>query len=104
MFPTLPEDVINAARAAFADANDRVSQLLVRQPAMHEEGLDFHLVSRLDEQGAQILPSGTALVIETHWGSLHESALCVRQARTNSERHGSVVRRQADFGMVESCL
>lgn len=37
-------------------------------------------------------------------GSLHESALCVRQARTNSERHGSVVRRQADFGMVESCL
>lgn len=67
MFPTLPEDVIDAARAAFADANDRVSQLLMRQPAMHEEGLDFHLVSRLDEQGAQILASGTALVIETHW-------------------------------------
>lgn len=39
-----------------------------------------------------------------YMGSLHESALCVRQARTNSERHGSVVRRQADFGMVESCL
>jgi hypothetical protein len=41
---------------------------------------------------------------DQHKGSLHESALCVRQARTNSERHGSVVRRQADFGMVESCL
>jgi hypothetical protein len=67
MFPKLPEDVIDAARAAFADANDRVSQLLMRQPAMHEEGLDFHLVSRLDEQGVQILPSGTALAIETHW-------------------------------------
>lgn len=67
MFPTLPEDVIDAARAAFSDANDRVSQLLMRQPAMHEEGLDFHLVSKLDEFGAQILKSGTALVIETHW-------------------------------------
>lgn len=67
MFPTLPEDVIDAARAAFADANDRVSHLLMRQPAMHEEGLDFHLVSKLDEVGAQVLPSGTALVIETHW-------------------------------------
>jgi len=67
MFPTLPEDVIDAARAAFSDANDRVSQLLMRQPAMHEEGLDFHLVSKLDEFGAQILKSGSALVIETHW-------------------------------------
>lgn len=67
MFPTLPEDVIEAARAAFSDANDRVSHLLMRQPAMHEEGLDFHLVSKLDEVGAQVLPSGTALVIETHW-------------------------------------
>lgn len=67
MFPRLPEDVIEAARVAFSDANDRVSQLLIRQPAMHEEGLDFHLVSRLDEFGAQILKSGTALVIETHW-------------------------------------
>lgn len=67
MFPTLPKDVIDAARAAFSEANDRVSQLLMRQPAMHEEGLDFHLVSKLDEFGAQILNSGTALVIETHW-------------------------------------
>jgi hypothetical protein len=67
MFPALPQDVIDAARAAFSDANDRVSQLLMRQPAMHEEGLDFHLVSKLDEFGAQILKSGTALVIETHW-------------------------------------
>lgn len=67
MFPTLPEDVIDAARAAFSDANDRVSQLLMRQPAMHEEGLDFHLVSKLDEFGTQILKSGTALAIETHW-------------------------------------
>jgi len=67
MFPTLPEDVIEAARAAFSDANDRVSQLLMRQPAMHEEGLDFHLVSKLDEFGAQVLKSGTALAIETHW-------------------------------------
>ncbi|MEG3164691.1 hypothetical protein U1701_08805 [Sphingomonas sp. PB2P19] len=67
MFPILPEDVIDAARAAFSDANDRVSHLLTRQPAMHEEGLDFHLVSKLDEFGAQILKSGTALAIETHW-------------------------------------
>jgi hypothetical protein len=67
MFPKLPEDVIDAAREAFSDANDRVSQLLMRQPAMHEEGLDFHLVSKLDEFGSQILESGTALVIETHW-------------------------------------
>jgi len=49
---------------------------------------------------------GAAMLLATltEVGSLHESALCVRQARTNSERHGSVVRRQADFGMVESCL
>lgn len=67
MFPTLPEDVIDAAREAFSDANDRVSQLLMRQPAMHEEGLDFHLVSKLDEFGTQVLASGTALAIETHW-------------------------------------
>ena len=67
MFPILPNDVIEAARTAFADANDRVSHLLTRQPAMHEEGLDFHLISKLDEVGAQILSSGTALVIETHW-------------------------------------
>lgn len=67
MFLILPEDVIDAVRAAFSDANDRVSQLLMRQPAMHEEGLDFHLVSKLDEFGAQILGSGTALAIETHW-------------------------------------
>lgn len=44
------------------------------------------------------------IALSMYKGSLHESALCVRQARTNSERHGSVVRRQADFGMVESCL
>lgn len=67
MFPILPEDVIDAVRAAFADANDHVSELLMRQPSMHEEGLDFHLVSKLDEVGPEIMPSGAALVIETHW-------------------------------------
>lgn len=67
MFPKLPEDVIDAARAVFADANERVSTLLMRQPAMHEEGLDFNLVSTLDAAGPVVLPSGTALVIETHW-------------------------------------
>jgi hypothetical protein len=67
MFPTLPEDVIAAVRDAFAAANDDVSSLLMRQPAMHEEGLDFHLVSKLDEEGAMLVPSGAAVVIETHW-------------------------------------
>lgn len=67
MFPTLPEDVIDAVRSLFSDTNDAVSNLLMRQPAMHEEGLDFHLVSKLDEFGSQVLASGTALVVETHW-------------------------------------
>jgi hypothetical protein len=67
MFPKLPEDVIDAVRAVFATANDRVSDLMMKQPAMHEEGLDFHLVSKLDEVGALLVPSGTAVAIETHW-------------------------------------
>jgi hypothetical protein len=67
MFPILPEDVIDAARDAFGAANESVSRLLMRQPAMHEEGLDFNLVASLDAQGPVVLPSGTALVIETHW-------------------------------------
>lgn len=67
MFPTLPEDVIDAVRGAFSAANDAVSELLMRQPAMHEEGLDFHLVSKLDEVGPLLVPSGAAVVIETHW-------------------------------------
>lgn len=67
MFPVLPEDVIDAARKAFASANDHVSELLMRQPSMHEEGLDFHLVSKLDEVGPVLVPSGAALAIETHW-------------------------------------
>ena len=67
MFPVLPEDGIDAVRVAFANANDHVSELLMRQPSMHEEGLDFQLVSKLDEVGPEIMPSGTALVVETHW-------------------------------------
>lgn len=34
MFPKSPQDVIDAVRAIFADANERVSTLLMRQPAM----------------------------------------------------------------------
>jgi len=67
MFPTLPEDVIDAVREIFASANNDVSNLLARQPGMHEEGLDFHLVSKLDEVGPLLVPSGAAVVIETHW-------------------------------------
>lgn len=66
-FPILPEDVIDAVRQVFRSANERVSGLLMTQPAMHEEGLDFHLVSKLDEFGALMVPSGTAVAIETHW-------------------------------------
>ena len=67
MFPVLPKDVIDAAREAFADANEGVSELMMRQPAMHEEGLDFALISTLDGHGPVILPSGNAIAIETHW-------------------------------------
>lgn len=68
MLPALPADVIEFVRAAFAEVNAKVTLLLSRQPSIHEEGLDFHLVSSLDEIGPRLLPtSGAAVEIETHW-------------------------------------
>jgi hypothetical protein len=68
MFPAIPEEAIDFVRDAFAEANKRVSLLLARQPSIHEEGLDFHLISSLDEIGPRLLPESRAAVeIQTHW-------------------------------------
>jgi hypothetical protein len=68
MFPQLPEDAIEFVRGAFAEANRKAALLLSRQPSIHEEGLDFHLISARDEIGPRLLPgSGAAVEIQTHW-------------------------------------
>jgi hypothetical protein len=68
MLPIIPEDAIEFIRAAFAQANQRATNTLARQPSMHEEGLDFQLIAALDEVGSRVLPgSGAAVEIETHW-------------------------------------
>ncbi len=51
MFPAIPEDAIDFIRDAFAQANAKATLLLSRQPSIHEEGLDLHLISSLDEIG-----------------------------------------------------
>src|ERR1700679_4356840 len=68
MLPAIPEDAIDFIRGAFAQANARATLLLSRQPSIHEEGLDFHLISSLDEIGPRLMPgSGAAVEILTHW-------------------------------------
>jgi hypothetical protein len=68
MFPAIPEDAIGFVFDAFSQANARVSLLLSRQPSIHEEGLDFHLIACLDEIGPCLMPGSKATVeIQTHW-------------------------------------
>jgi hypothetical protein len=68
MFPAIPEDAISFVFDAFSRANGRVSLLLSRQPSIHEEGLDFHLIACLDEIGPCLMPESKAAVeIQTHW-------------------------------------
>jgi hypothetical protein len=68
MFPIIPDDVVEFVRGVFAMANTRVTTLLARQPAMHEEGLDFQLIAALSEIGPRQMPgSGVGIEIESHW-------------------------------------
>jgi hypothetical protein len=68
MFPSIPDDAIEFTRNAFAQANAKVSMLLLRQPSIHEESLDFHLIASLDEIGPHLMPDSQAAVeIQTHW-------------------------------------
>ena len=64
---TIPEDVIDYTRSLFATANARATLSLARQPAAHEEMLDFQVVAALDEVGPCLLGSGIAVDIDTHW-------------------------------------
>ena len=63
----IPEDVIEFTRDVFATANVRATTALARQPAAHEEMLDFQVFAALDEVGPCILGSGIAIDIDTHW-------------------------------------
>jgi hypothetical protein len=68
MFPVIPADAIQFIRNVFATANTKVTTLLARQPAMHEEGLDFQLIAALTEVGPRKMPgSGVGVEIESHW-------------------------------------
>lgn len=68
MLPAIPEDAIDFIRGAFAQANTKATLLLSRQPSIHEEGIDFHLISSLDEIGPRLMSaSGAAVEILTHW-------------------------------------
>jgi hypothetical protein len=67
MADLIPEDVIAFTRGVFADANLRATTALARQPAAHEEMLDFQVFAALDEVGPCILGSGIAVEIDTHW-------------------------------------
>ena len=64
---TIPEDVIEFTRGVFETANVRATTALARQPAAHEEMLDFQVFAALDEVGPCILGSGIAIDIDTHW-------------------------------------
>jgi hypothetical protein len=68
MLEPIPEDVIQFAREIFAGANSEATMTLARQPAAHEEHLDFQLFAALDRVGPRIVPSSNAAIeIDTHW-------------------------------------
>jgi hypothetical protein len=64
----IPDDVIDFVRDIFARANREATMTLARQPAAHEEHLDFQIFAALDRVGPRSFPgSGAALEIDTHW-------------------------------------
>lgn len=64
----VPDDVVEFVRNAFASANLKSTMTLARQPAAHEEMLDFQVFAALDEIGPCIMPeSGAVVEIDTHW-------------------------------------
>jgi len=68
MVETVPDDVIDYVREAFAEANREATMALARQPAAHEEQLDFQIFAALDKIGPRSFSgSGAAIEIDTHW-------------------------------------
>jgi len=68
MSEVIPEDVIEFAREIFAAANSEATMTLARQPAAHEEHLDFQLFAALDRIGPRIVPiSKSSIEVDTHW-------------------------------------
>jgi hypothetical protein len=68
MTESIPDDVIDFVRGLFQGANTKATMTLARQPAAHEEMLDFQIFAALDEVGPSIVPtSGIAVDIDTHW-------------------------------------
>jgi hypothetical protein len=68
MLEAVPENVIEFAREIFATANLEATMTLARQPAAHEEQLDFQIFAALDRVGPRVVPtSGAAIEIDTHW-------------------------------------
>ncbi len=64
----IPDDVVDYVREVFAKANREATMTLARQPAAHEEQLDFQIFAALDRIGPRRFPgSGAAIDIETHW-------------------------------------
>jgi hypothetical protein len=62
-------------RGVLATANVRATVALARQPAAHEEMLDFQVFAAIDEAGPSILGSDIAVDIDTHWLGLRTSAV-----------------------------
>jgi hypothetical protein len=68
MVETIPDDVIDYVRGAFAEANREATMALARQPAAHEEQLDFQIFAALDKIGPRYFSgSRAAIEIDTHW-------------------------------------
>jgi hypothetical protein len=68
MVETIPNDVVDYVREAFAEANRETTMALARQPAAHEEQLDFQIFAALDKIGPRFFSgSNAAMEIDTHW-------------------------------------
>jgi hypothetical protein len=68
MAEAVPDDVVDYIREVFAGANREATMALARQPAAHEEQLDFQIFAALDRVGPLSFPgSGAAIDIDTHW-------------------------------------
>jgi hypothetical protein len=68
MVEAIPNDVIDYVRDVFGEANREATMALARQPAAHEEQLDFQIFAALDKIGPRSFPgSGAAIEIDTHW-------------------------------------
>lgn len=62
MAEVIPDDVIDYVREVFAEANREATMALARQPAVHEEQLDFQIFAALDKVGPRCFSNSGAAI------------------------------------------